>query len=72
MAYNWANRAGKVAGHVVRMGKRTDCRRVPKRRTLLVALAVLVLGVLGLALFDGGQQEQRLIVQPVTVPEASE
>ena len=45
---------------------------MPKRRTLLVALAVLVFGVLGLALFDGGQQEQRLIVQPVTVPEASE
>ncbi|MGB3165194.1 MAG: hypothetical protein WBA68_00240 [Alteraurantiacibacter sp.] len=42
------------------------------RRTLTIAALVLVLALLGLAWFDGGQQEQRLIVEPVQVPELGE
>lgn len=36
---------------------------------VLVILAIAV--VLGVAWYDGGRQEQRLIVQPVTLPEGN-
>lgn len=32
---------------------------------ILIVLVVIGLGLIGLAWFDGGQEEQRLIVEPV-------
>ncbi len=38
----------------------------------IVVLVVLAIAVfLGVAWYDGGRQEQRLIVEPVTVPEGN-
>ena len=36
---------------------------------VLVAILAILLLVLGVAWFDGGQEEQRLIVEPVELPE---
>ncbi len=45
-------------------------KQVPKQAMFILAtlLVVLVL-VLAIAWFDGGREEQRLIVEPVDVPE---
>ncbi len=39
--------------------------------TILVFIAVVLALVLGVAWYDGGRQEQRLIVEPVPVPGAT-
>ncbi|WP_156169902.1 hypothetical protein [Aurantiacibacter luteus] len=41
-----------------------------RKTILLLALAVLA-GVLVIAWYDGGQQEQRMIVEPVAVSESA-
>lgn len=38
------------------------------RKKIWIVLAVVVFVVLGLIWFDGGQQEQRIIEQPVVLP----
>ena len=38
----------------------------------MIALAVMVCALLALAWFDGGQEEQRLIVEEVQLPELAE
>ena len=38
---------------------------------VIIVLSVIVLLVLGVAWFDGGREEQRLIVEPVELPENS-
>jgi hypothetical protein len=42
---------------------------VPNRRTILLALAGLALLVLLVAWWDGGREEQRLIVESLDLPE---
>ncbi len=72
MAYSWANRAGKVAANFVRMAMREtgSCCTVSKRLMyILIASGVALLLLLVVAWLDGGQVEQRQIVQPVSVPE---
>lgn len=70
MAYSCANRAGKVIWQSV-LGARTKtgmCCKVSKRLIfMLIAMGLLVL--LLVAWFDGGRVEQRMIVEPVNVPE---
>ncbi|MGZ3248540.1 MAG: hypothetical protein ACXWJC_00235 [Croceibacterium sp.] len=41
------------------------------RRRLLTILAVIVVGVIAFAWIDGGREQQRMIEQPVTLPEAA-
>ena len=45
---------------------------VPHRRTIIVTLLVLAGLLLFVAWWDGGREDQRLITQPVDVPELSE
>ncbi|AKQ42132.1 hypothetical protein CP97_09045 [Aurantiacibacter atlanticus] len=48
------------------------CRKVSKRLMFLLTVTGLaMLLLLVVAWFDGGQEEQRLIVEPVSVPEVS-
>ncbi|QZH75634.1 MAG: hypothetical protein JY451_03225 [Erythrobacter sp.] len=42
---------------------------MPNRRTILFALAGMALLVLLVAWWDGGREEQRLIVEPLDLPE---
>jgi len=40
-----------------------------RRRRIWIALALFLAAALGLAWYDGGRESQRLIVQPVELPE---
>ncbi|VVT17550.1 hypothetical protein [Erythrobacter sp. EC-HK427] len=45
---------------------------MPDRRTIIGTLLVLTGLLLFVAWWDGGREDQRLITQPVNVPESSE
>jgi len=50
-----------------------NCREVSKRlMTMLFALGAVLVLLLVVAWIDGGRTEQRLIVEPVSVPENSQ
>lgn len=51
------------------MKEMESCCQVPIRRTILIVLAGLALLVLIVAWLDGGREEQRLIVEPLALPE---
>jgi hypothetical protein len=57
MRYSWATRPRK------------DCRMGRKR--ILTVLAVIVVAVLAFAWIDGGLEQQRMIEQPVPLPEGA-
>ena len=40
------------------------------KRVLITLVLVMLFIVLGVAWYDGGQQEQRLIAQPIELPES--
>ena len=63
--YRWANRRckfGKGLAKIVAMG----------RKTIRLVLAVLLVLFLALAWYDGGREPQRLIEQPVDLPQAQQ
>jgi hypothetical protein len=39
------------------------------RKRILIALAVILVAALGLAWYDGGREPQRLMIEPVDLPE---
>ncbi len=39
--------------------------------SVLIVILVLFLGLLALAWYDGGREEERLIVEPLELPEAA-
>jgi hypothetical protein len=41
------------------------------RKRILTVLAVLIVAVLAFAWIDGGREQQRMIEQPVSLPEAA-
>ena len=49
-----------------------NVRVVPNRRSIVVTLLVLTGLLLFVAWWDGGREDQRLITQPLSVPELSE
>lgn len=75
MAYRWANRAGKVVWQFVPVRpcatrETGNCCKVSKRQMFLTgAIALAVLLLLAVAWLDGGREEQRMIVEPVALPE---
>ena len=60
------------ASYLARVFQPGNLSKVSKRRMSIVILVVLAVAViLGVAWYDGGREEQRLIVEPVTLPEGN-
>jgi hypothetical protein len=46
-----------------------DSNLATGRKRILIALAVVLIAALGLAWYDGGREPQRLMTEPVDLPE---